>query len=220
MMFYPVFLDLKDRRIIVIGGGEVAERKIGSLLDTGAWILVISPKVTPGIASLSEQKRIEVINRAYIAGDCAGAALIFSATGDPEISRAVYAEAAALGIFVNTADQPSQCSFIMPAVVRRGDIGVAISTSGTSPALAARLRRKISGIIGPEYGRLAELLSRARPEIRRKILTETDRKDLHYRIIDSDIINLLKLNDLAVAERRLKEIIEDFVCETGENRTS
>jgi len=219
-MFYPVYLDLRGRRVVVIGGGEVAERKIKSLLDSGASILVISPEVTPGIASLSEQQRIEVRNRTYTHGDCAGAALVFSATGDPEISRAAHKEATGLGVFINTADQPAQCSFIMPAVVRRGDIGVAISTSGTSPALAARLRRKISGVIGPEYARLAELLARARPEIRGKVHTEGNRKDLHYRIIDSDIISLLKLDDMGPAEQRLREIIEDFVCETGENKTS
>jgi len=138
MTFYPIFLNLQGRRIVVIGGGEVAERKIESLLDTGASIVVISPEVTPAIASLFRQNRIEICNRTYRPGDCAEAALVFSATGDAEISRAVHAEATALGVFVNTADQPSQCSFIMPAVVRRGDIGVAISTSGTSPALAAR----------------------------------------------------------------------------------
>jgi precorrin-2 dehydrogenase/sirohydrochlorin ferrochelatase len=219
-MFYPVYLNLKGRRVVVIGGGEIAERKIESLLDSGASVIVISPEVTPHIASLFEQKRIEIRNRAYIQGDCSDAALVFSATGDPEISRTVHEEATALGVFINTADQPAQCSFIMPAVVRRGDIGVAISTSGTSPALAARLRHKISGVIGPEYARLAELLSRVRPEIRGKIHTEAERKDLHYRIIDSDIISLLKLDDIAHAERRLQEIIEDFVCETSENKRS
>jgi precorrin-2 dehydrogenase/sirohydrochlorin ferrochelatase len=217
-MFYPVYLNLKGRRVVVIGGGEIAERKVESLLDSGASVLVISPEVTPRINSLSEQKRIEVRNRAYIQGDCFGAALVFSATDDPEINRTVYNEATGLGVFINTADQPAHCSFIMPAVVRRGDIGVAISTSGTSPALAALLRRKISGVIGPEYARLAELLSRVRPEIRGKVDTEEGRKDLHYRIIDSDIISLLKLNDIALAERRLQEIIEDFLGETGENK--
>jgi precorrin-2 dehydrogenase/sirohydrochlorin ferrochelatase len=219
-MFYPIFLNLESHRVVVIGGGEVAERKIESLLDTGATITVISPEVTPDIASLSAQNRIELYKRVYNPGDCAGAALVFSAAGDPEISKAVYAEATALGIFINTADQPALCSFIMPAMVRRGDIGVAISTSGTSPALAARLRRKILGVIGPEYARLAELLSRARPEIRNRVATEKSRKNLHYRIIDSDMITLLKLEDIGPAERRLKQIIEDFVTETGENETS
>src|SRR6266850_3472052 len=144
IMFYPVYLNLKSKRVVIIGGGDVAERKIESLLDTGASIFVLSPQVTRRIASLADQKRIELRKRVYAHGDCAGAALVFSATDDPEISRAVNQEATALGIFINAADQPALCSFIMPAVVRRGDIGIAISTSGTSPALAARLRRKIS----------------------------------------------------------------------------
>jgi precorrin-2 dehydrogenase/sirohydrochlorin ferrochelatase len=219
-MFYPVYLNLKGKRVVVIGGGEVAQRKIESLLDAGASVAVISLEVTQRIALLSAEKRIELSRRVYVPGDCAGAALVFSATGDPEISKAVYAEATTLDIFINTADQPAQCSFIMPAVVRRGDVGVAISTSGTSPALAARLRHKILGVIGPEYGRLAELLSQARPEIRKRVATEETRKDLHYRIIDSDIITLLKSEDIGAAEQRLKQIIEDFVAKTGENETS
>src|SRR5215471_8306121 len=209
-MFYPVYLNLKGKRVVVIGGGEVAERKIESLLETGATIVVISPEVTSRIAALAGQQRVELQRRAYALGDCIGAALVLSATDDPEISRAAYKEASALGIFINTADQPALCSFIMPAVVRRGDIGIAISTSGTSPALAARLRRKISGVIGPEYARLVELLSRARLEIRSRVATEKNRKDLHYRIIDSDITTLLKSDDIGAAERRLKQIIEDF----------
>ena len=219
-MFYPIYLNLKGRRVVVIGGGEVAERKIESLLESDASVLIISPEVTCRIAGLAEQKKVEIRYSRYTPGDCAGAALVFSATGNPEISRAVYQEATALGVFINTADQSEQCSFIMPAVVRRGNIGVAISTNGTSPALAARLRRKISGVVGPEYARLAELLSRIRPEIRNKVQTEAKRKDLHYRIIDSDIISLLKQEDSAPAERLLKEIIEDFTRQTSENSMS
>jgi precorrin-2 dehydrogenase/sirohydrochlorin ferrochelatase len=218
-MFYPIYLDLKAKRVVIIGGGGVAERKIESLLDAGASIFVLSPQVTPRIASLADEKRIELRKRAYAHGDCAGATLVFSATDDPETSRAVYEEASALRIFINTADQPALCSFIMPAVVRRGDIGVAISTGGASPALAARLRRKISNVIGSEYARLAELLSRTRSEIRGRIRDERERKELHYRILDSDIMTLLKQNDGAGAERRLHEIIEDFIC-VYEGKTS
>jgi len=211
-MFYPVYLDLTGKRVVVVGGGEVAERKAESLLDTGASITVISPELTPNLAALADHKRLEVCKRRYVHGDCAGAVLVFSATDDPEVSRDVYREALALGIFVNTADQPALCSFIMPAVVQRGDIGIAISTGGTSPALASRLRDQISKIVGPEYARFAELLSRARTEIRRRVREEQDRKALHHRILNSDIMALLKANDTAGAEHRLREIVEDCVC--------
>jgi len=208
-MFYPVYLNLKGRRVVVVGGGEVAERKVESLLPCEASVVVISPNVTSWLSALFDQKRIEWRARPYMKGDCGRAALVFSATDDAEVNRAVYAEATALGIFVNTADQPELCSFIMPAVVRRGDIGIAISTSGTSPALAARLRRKISRVIGPEYAQFSRLMVRARREIRLRVASERERKELHYRIIDSDIIKLLRSNDREGAERRLREMIQN-----------
>ena len=206
-MFYPIFLNLKNKRIVVIGGGAVAERKVESLLGTGASITLISPEVTAGLDSLAKQNRIRIQRRVYAAGDCGGAALVFSATDDPDVSFQVFREATEAGALVNTADQPGLCDFIMPAVVRRGDLAIAISTGGTSPGLASQLRRRIGKIIGPEYAKLTKLLSRARPEIRRRVPDAGERKSLHYRILNSDILELIKRNDLAGAERRLREII-------------
>jgi siroheme synthase-like protein len=207
-MFYPVYLNLKNKRVVVIGGGEVAERKVESLVGTGASITVISPDVTSRLDSLAQSNQIQIHRRAYAPDDCTGAVLVFSATDDPGVSAAVFQQASNAGAMVNTADQPALCDFIMPAVVRRGDIAIAISTGGTSPGLAAQLRRKIAGIIGPEYARLGELLSQARPEIRRRVPDAGKRKAMHYRILNSDIIDRLKRNDSVGAERRLKEIIE------------
>src|SRR5262249_56121601 len=134
-------------------------------------------------------------------------ALVFSASDDPKLSASVFEEATNAGAFVNTADQPSLCDFIMPAVVRRGDVAIAISTGGTSPGLASQLRRKIGRIIGPEYAKLTELLSRARPEIRRRIADSAERKSLHYRILNSDVLKLIRQGDVEGAERRLKHIV-------------
>ena len=212
-MFYPVFLNLKDKRVVVIGGGEVAERKVESLLDTGASVTVISPHVTARLASLADSRLIELQKRPYAQGDCSRAALVLSATDDPEVNEAVWNEATGAGILVNTADEPVLCNFIMPAVVRRGELAVAISTGGTSPALASRLRHKFSQMLGPEYTRLVELLARIRPEIRERFHNGRDRKALHYRILDSGIIDCLKEGDSEGAERRLRQIIEEFACE-------
>jgi len=203
-MFYPVYLNLKNKRVVVIGGGEVAERKVQSLLGTGAAITVISPEVTVNLESLAQSKQIRVLRRPYAEGDCDDATLVFSATDDPSVSLKVF-DAEAL---VNTADQPELCDFIMPAVLRRGDIAVAISTGGSSPGLAARLRDEIAEIIGPEYGQLAELLQRVRPEILKRVPDQEQRKALHYRILNSDIIERLKQGDSDGAERRLRELIE------------
>jgi siroheme synthase-like protein len=207
-MFYPVYLDLKNKRVVVIGGGAVAERKVESLVGTRAVIDVISPEFTPRFDVLAEAGLIHLHRRPYAPGDCTGAALVFSATDDDKVSAAVFEEATNAGALVNTADQPALCDFIMPAVVRRGDIAIAVSTGGTSPGLAAQLRSKIAKVVGPEYARLAALLAQARPEIRRRVPDQEQRKALHYRILNSDIMDRLKRNDSAGAERRLKEMIE------------
>lgn len=209
-MFYPIYLNLNGKRVIVIGGGEVAERKTASMTGSGAIITVISPEVTAKLAAMADTQAIEVQKREYIRGDCAGAALVFSATDDRKVSQSVWEEASAAGIPVNTADQPTLCDFIMPAVVRRGDLAIAISTGGTSPALAARLRERLSRIITPEYAQLTDLLAEVRPDIHRRVPQEKDRKALHYRIVDSDIMDCLRNNDWMCAKRRLWEIIDDF----------
>ena len=114
---------------------------------------------------------------------------------------------------MNTADEPALCDFYMPAVVRRGELTVAISTGGASPALAAKLRRKLSKIIGPEYVRLLHLLAKVRPEIRRRVPDERERKALQYEILNSDVSACFKAHDNDGAERRVWEIIENFVCQ-------
>jgi precorrin-2 dehydrogenase / sirohydrochlorin ferrochelatase len=207
-MLYPVFLNLEGKRVVVIGGGEVAERKVESLLGIEAAVIVVSPEVTPGLAALARQERITLHRRLYQTGDCDGATLVLSATDDAELSRRVFEEARPAGALVNTADQPGLCDFFMPAVVRQGRIAIAISTGGASPGLAAQLRRTISEVVGPEYGLLAELLSSVRNEIRSRVPGEGERKALYYRILDSDIIGLLKRNDLEGAERLLRKIID------------
>jgi hypothetical protein len=112
-MFYPIYLNLNRRRVVVIGGGEVAERKVESLLGTGASIMVVSPVVTPQLESLAEENKIQLHRRVYTAGDCKHAALVFSATDDADVSAAVFEEAARAGALVNTADQPALCDFII-----------------------------------------------------------------------------------------------------------
>ncbi len=212
-MFFPVFVNLTGKCVVVVGGGEVAERKVASLSGTGAEITVISPDLTAQLLSLAKSNAIQWQKRNYSRGDCAGAALVFSATDDAAISQEVWEEATAAGILINTADQHSLCDFIMPAVFRRGDLAVAISTGGASPALAATLREQLSDMFGPEYEQLLEMLSRTRSEIQRRFQEEHDRKALQYRILNSDVMRLLKRQDREGAERLLRQIIEDFACQ-------
>jgi len=150
MRYYPIFLDVRGRRAFVVGGGKVAERKVRKLLRAGATVRVISPELTPGLDRLRLQKKIQVRRRRYRQGDIRAGAhrdapfLVFAATDDPAAQRAVRKDAHAAGVLVNVADNASDCDFIVPALFTRGNLHVAISTSGTNPGLARLLRQQLA----------------------------------------------------------------------------
>ena len=171
MTSYPIVLTHLDLAV-VIGGGSVAQRKVEGLLEAGAGVLVISPELTPGLEALAAGDRVRVTRRAYRAGDLAGAGVAIAATGDREVNEAVFGEARERGVPVNVVDDPAHCTFHVPAVIRRGPVTVAISTGGASPHLAARLRREVASIVGPEYGVLARILGEWRGWILRHVPAE------------------------------------------------
>jgi len=166
MGFYPLLLELEGRRCVVVGGGPVGERKVDGLLAVGAAVTVVSPDVTPALATLAAAGRITLVERPYRAGDLDGAALVFTALGDPRATSAVAEDARRLGIWLNAADDPASCSFILPAVVRRGPLTVAVASGGATPALTRALREHLESALGPEWGALAELAAEARRELR------------------------------------------------------
>ena len=166
MDYYPVFLELTGRRCLVVGGGPVAERRIDGLLAAGAPVTVISPALTPALAALAAAGRIRHEPRGYRPGDLAGFDLAFTATDTGEVNGAVAAEARQRGVWVNAADDPAHCTFILPALVRRGDLTVAVATGGTSPALARAVREELETYFTPEYATLAEIAGEARRELR------------------------------------------------------
>jgi siroheme synthase-like protein len=153
MRYYPIFLNVRGRQALVVGGGKVAERKVRKLLRAGANVRVISPDLTAGLSRLAARGRITVTNRRYRQGDIAAGTqgspwrapfLVFAATNDAAIQRVVEADVAAAGALVNRADSAEDSDFIVPASLIRGELHVAISTSGTNPALARRLRLRLS----------------------------------------------------------------------------
>lgn len=166
MGFYPVALELAGRRCVVVGGGVVAERRLAGLLAAGATVTVIAPTLTPALAALTAEGRIRHAPRAYRAGDLAGFDLAFAATDAGDVNAALAAEARARGVWVNAADDPAHCDLILPAVVRRGDLTVAVSTGGTSPALARAVREELERHLTADYATLAELAAEARRELR------------------------------------------------------
>ncbi len=164
--YYPVFLDLKGKSSIIVGGGPVAEGKVGKLLETGAKITVISPRVTEAVRKWAEDSAIVWVRREYLDGDLAGASIAIAATNLPDVNHRVYDEATGWGILVNVVDDPLHCNFIAPSIVQRGDVTLAISTGGASPALARKLRESLTGSPDFEWADLSGVLSQARRQIR------------------------------------------------------
>jgi precorrin-2 dehydrogenase len=162
---YPVFLDLTGRSCCVVGGGSVAERKVEGLLAAGARLTVVSPTLTPRLQALARAGHLRHVGREYRAGDLAGQQLAFAATDDGAVNAVVAAEAHARGVWLNAADDPPHCSFILPSVLRRGPLQVAVATGGASPALSRAIREELEAYFTEDYAALASLAAEVRQEV-------------------------------------------------------
>jgi uroporphyrin-III C-methyltransferase / precorrin-2 dehydrogenase / sirohydrochlorin ferrochelatase len=211
MTFYPVFLNLGGRHCVVVGGGAIAEQKVVGLLEAEARVTVVSPTLTWKLEDLASTGAIEVRRRPYQRGDLEGAFLAIAATDDRDANAAVWDEAEERGILLNAVDDLPHCSFIAPALHREGDIAVAISTGGKSPAFAVRLRERISALIGREEAEFLNLLGELRPHVAARVPDFKQRTRLWYQIVDSDAVEYVRRGDLAGARRRIDELIEQTI---------
>lgn len=208
-MFYPVFMDLRDRPVLVVGGGTVATRKVESLIEAEATITLVAPDVTETLQRFGQSGSIRIHQRNFRETDLDGALLVITATDDPAIQEEVAAAARARRIPVNTVDQPRLCDFIVPAVVRKGDVVVAISTSGKSPALAAALRAKLDAVITEDTARAARLLGDIRGEVHARFPEPERRKAVFEKIVRSGILDWISECDDTTALKRVLAIIEN-----------
>jgi precorrin-2 dehydrogenase/sirohydrochlorin ferrochelatase len=173
--YFPAFLDLRGRRCVVVGGGEIGERKTRALLECGASVTVVSLSFTPGLAALDEVGQIERRARALRRADLRACALVIAATGDPRADEATAALARRCRVLVNVVDRRDHCDFIMPSVLRRGELQIAVSTGGRSPALARDIRRRLEDLFGPEYAALVERAGADRRRARAGAATAVER---------------------------------------------
>jgi precorrin-2 dehydrogenase/sirohydrochlorin ferrochelatase len=195
---YPVDLVVAGKRCVVVGGGSVAARKVAGLLAAGADVLVVAPVISEEIKATVAQRA----ERAYRGSDLEGAWLVIAATDDPEVNDEVYTDGENAHVWVNSADDPEACSFTLPAVLRRGPVTVAVSTSGHSPALAAWLKGQIAEQLGPEIAELAVLLSEARDQLK---AAGRSTEEVDWRpALDWDMLELIKAGQLARARERLQ----------------
>ncbi len=199
---YPVNLVLTGRRCVVVGAGRIAARKIEALLDAGADVHVIAPDASAEVEAWADARRLNLSRRAFTAADLEGAWLAATATGDPAVDRAVFAAGEERGIWVNSADDPENCSFTLMSVVRQGDLVVTIGTGGRSPALATWLRRRFTTELGPEYTVLLDILSEAREEVRAggRSSEEPD----WQQALDSGMLDLIRAGRVAEAKELLR----------------
>jgi precorrin-2 dehydrogenase / sirohydrochlorin ferrochelatase len=178
---FPLFLKLAGRTCVVVGAGAIAESKIESLLRAGARVRVVAPEATEKVRRWAQSKRIVLRKRAYRPGDLGGAFLVIAATSSSALHRAIFRQARRAGILCNAVDDPPNCDFYYPAVVRRGSLQIAISTGGESPSLAARLRAELERQFGPEYGAWVKRLGRERAGILRRVLDPAKRRKILHR---------------------------------------
>ena len=168
MRYYPVFLDIAGKPVVVIGGGQVSLRKVEGLLDAGAQVTVVSPEIHPELRRLVAEGQLRCKQREYRSGDLEGYLLAFVGADDPSVNAAVAREGRERGVWVNALDDPRRCDFIMPSIVQRGDFIVAISTGGGSPAMARKLREEMAEFLTDDYVLLLELAAEVRRDLREK----------------------------------------------------
>ncbi|MHA6533593.1 precorrin-2 dehydrogenase/sirohydrochlorin ferrochelatase family protein [Paenibacillus sp. BAC0078] len=190
--YFPVMLDLKDQRVVVIGGGAVAERKVGVLLEAGAAVVLVSPTLTGTLAALAEAGRLSWISRRYTPGDMTGAFLVYAATNEAAVNEAVAREARSLGLPVNVASRAEAGSFITPGVLRRGRLTVAVSTSGAGPSAAAKITEQLAEVFGEEYEPYLDFLHDLRTEIKRREQSPEARGRLLRRLGNLDVLNEMR----------------------------
>jgi len=213
--YYPMMADLTGKRCLVVGGGRVAERKVALLLDCGAAVEVVSPATTPKLAALASTGAIRLATRAVRSDDLPGAFVVFAATDDPEVNRAVAAEAREAGGLVNVVDAPEACSFLVPSVIRRGDLTIAISTAGGSPALAKRLRQRLEATVGPEYEAFLAALRELRAQARRVIGDPAERQTIYRQALDSDLFDHAARGDREAVKACIADLLRRAVRTAG-----
>jgi siroheme synthase-like protein len=190
--YYPIFLDIEDRDVVIIGGGNVCARKAETMLRYGARVTVVSPEFTDEIKVWARQGKIKVKHKAYDAGDLAGASIVIASTDETRVNEQVAADCRARKIPVNVVDVTPLCEFIVPAIVENGSIQIAVSTGGKSPALARTLKEDLQRMIGTEYAEVNDALGSLRESAKSVLPTDTGRKAFFDGILARGILDMLR----------------------------
>lgn len=211
MRYYPVNLDIENRLCLVVGGGRVGERKVRRLLECGARVTVVSPEATQGLKAMAAAGRIVLRLRAYEEQDLEGVFLVFCATDDGELNRQLTAAAERRGLLSNIADRPEESRFILPSVVRRGDLLLTVSTSGRSPAFAKALRADLERQFGPEYADFLDIMGAVRERLLGRSHDPEAHRRIFSRLIAGGLLERVRSGDAAGVEALVSEALGEDV---------
>jgi precorrin-2 dehydrogenase/sirohydrochlorin ferrochelatase len=204
--YYPLFLDISRRLCIVIGGGNVAERKVERLLVCGACVEVVGKRLTPTLATLVGEGRIVHRDADYEEALIHGAFLVIGATDSDAVNERIARDARALKIPVNIVDEPVRCDFILPSIVERGDLAIAVSTGGKSPALAKKLRKELEAAYGQEYAVLLQIMG----ELREKIIADghpsAENRERFEAVVSSRILDHIRAGQWNKVKTLIREL--------------
>lgn len=206
--YFPIYLEIKGKKVLVVGGGIVAQRKIESLLETGALIVVVSIKVTNQIRQFEKEGRIKIIGRQYEESFLENVFMVIAATDNAELNHRVSKDAREKGLLINAVDQPQDCNFIFPSVMKRGDLTLAISTSGKSPALARKIREQLEQEFGQEYEVLLKIMGNLRKEILSWKLPQDRNKGLFNQLIEGSLLEAARKRDWNRASEIINRILD------------
>ena len=206
--YYPIFLNLRGKRTVVVGGGMVAQRKIETLLEHGADVHVISRALTPELDREVKGGRVRHLGEEFSETHLDGAFMVIAATDDTDLNRRVSRAAQKKGLLINAVDQPDDCNFIVPSILRRGDLRIAISTSGKSPAMARKVREDLETQFGDEYESFLNLMGRMRREIIARRLSQKENSRIFRELIDSSILEAIGREAWEEAASALSDIVK------------
>lgn len=209
MRYYPIQLDIQNRPCLVVGGGAVGTRKVGTLLKCGANVTVVSREVTPKLAKLAKEGGLVLEERDYRSSDLDGKVLVIGATDDENLNRQISREAQAKQIPCNIVDRPEVCSFILPSIVHRGDLMITISTSGKSPALAKSLRKSLERQFGDEYAQMLILMGAIRRRLLRQKHAPEAHRPLFEALINADLVTMIREHRIEDIDQLLFDVLGD-----------
>lgn len=209
MSKFPIYLELKGRRVVIVGAGSVAARKAMPLVEAGARLVIVSPKIDPMLSASLQGANVQIIKSHYEKSYIAGASLVIAATDDQLLNKQIYKDCQELEILCNVVDQPQLCDFFVPAIVKRGNLQVAVATDGNCPAFAGHIRDKLEKILTEEHGAFLAVLEKTRLKIIDIIPDQNDRKVILSKLVNDESFDYFKQNGsdkwLARAEQILNQ---------------